>query len=361
MIAVGLAAVAVAALVDGLRGGRAASTPPASNAIEGLDLTGADAPRAGQLPGQLVFADNDCRLGTLSLARLELGRPGIDTGCDVWAAPTGERAVTAMPGPEAAGTGLRPLGLVDLAAPSEIERELGEAVGPVAWAPDGGSVAYCAGAEGQVSIATLDLGSGDTASVAGCYPRFAPDGTLLRRPAADLLAEVWDGSGVVLTSDDLLEGFPRGPRSTLHVLDYDRNVTGTLVVTVRRSGPDRGDAIVELWEDGRLTAAADLPTTISPDGSRFGELVRFSPDGSQVAVGSQPGRAGGPVIFVDLRLRRPTLRFDRQTGYAWSPDGAWLAVAQNDEILFYARESDEVVYRLPLQVTGLNWVEARPG
>jgi hypothetical protein len=61
-----------------------------------------------------------------------------------------------------------------------------------------------------------------------------------------------------------------------------------------------------------------------------------------------------------MRLRRPSLELSYQRGFAWSPDGQWLAVALEDEIVIYSTNSSQEVYRLPLAAAALGWTAA-PG
>jgi WD40 repeat protein len=202
---------------------------------------------------------------------------------------------------------------------------------------------------------------GSRESVTGCYPRFTPEGTLLARPALAFASELWEDGAVALTAADLMRGFPPDSTGTIRLLGYDRSVDGVLAVTAVGTPSDGpGLTVLELWDGGELTASVRLPGRSGANGSRFGELLRFSPDGTQFAVGPLGGREGGPVSFVDLRLRRPTFELPSQRGFSWSPDGAWLAVAVGEEIAIYSRESSEIVYRLAVPAWSVNWVR-EPG
>ena len=364
IVVLAVAGIAIAATVDGLRGDTAStgvdSTTTDSTDREGERLSGPEVPVPGALAGQLVFAGEDCRLRTVSFSTVRLSGPGPPTGCEVWASPTGRLALVS----DRSGDGsapVRPIALVRLDGEKREARPIGTAVGDPSWSPDGTAVAWC-GDEGEpFSTAIASFPDGGRESIAGCFPRFTPEGTLLLRPALEFASELWEDGEVVLTEADLLRGFPDDSVGTIELLGYDRSADGVLAVTAVRVPPDGpGVSVLQLWDDGELTASVRLPGRSGANGSRFGELVRFSPDGTQFAVAPSGGREDGPVTFVDLRLRRPTFELASQRGFSWSPDGAWLAVAVGDEIAIYSRESSEIVYRLAVPAWSVNWVK-EPG
>lgn len=354
LVVLAVAAIGIAATVDAVRGGRGASSADPPAGVSGEDgvtqerLAGPDLPSPGALAGMLVFADRaeGCRLATLSFATLRFVPTALDTDCTVWASSLGRLAVVSPSGAE------QPLSLVRVRPKAEALDGLGEVLGDPTWAPDGSRLAWCGGGEGKIySVVVATPAESKRESLPGCSPRFAADGSLLMRSITG--TEIWSESGVELGEQEILSGLA-GPDGQPDVLGFDRSPDGTLAVAAAiRGAPDT--TRLELWENGSL--AVSVPVV---GAAGIGELLRFSPDGSVFAIGPRPDRVGGPVTFVDLRLRRSTLDVVASGGFAWSPDGAWLAVAGDEEIAIYSRDSDEPVYRLPLAVRGLNWV-AEPG
>jgi hypothetical protein len=221
---------------------------------------------------------------------------------------------------------------------------LGSAFGEPSWAPDGRRVAWCGGNETVVH----EIESGDQHNVPGCHPRFTPSGELLTMAQGVLNGSILrDGQTFLDLRDDPI-GTPG-----LEILDYDESPDGLLVVTMLRLGPPGGEVLLELRRGTNVEASLELPRRRGLNGARFGEFVRFSPDGTVLAVGESSGP--GPVTFVDLRLRRPSLELQDQRAFTWSPDGAWLAIAKAREIEIYSANAPEPVYRLPIRASRVGW------
>lgn len=344
-----LAAIAVAALVDTLHGGGGGAAAPSRGQGEPKlrRLTGPDAPPPGALPGSLVVVEaGDCRLRVLSFEDASLGEPGAETLCRVWASPASELAVVETSQGERVGT--RELALVELGDLSGEGRALGPARGEVAWAPDGARVAWC-GPRGSSTV--LELASGSEREVAGCDPRFAPDGALLTRPGGE--AELWRDGEPLLTAGELARGFEPGGSGAVELLDYDVSPDGTLAVSAARPMPSGTAVVLELWRDGELAASFGLPTARGPGNTRFGGFLRFGPVGNELAAGYTPG--AGAVTLVDLGLERLAIPEIAQSGLAWSPDGAWLALAVGGEIRVYGAVRDEPSYILPIAAQSIAW------
>jgi hypothetical protein len=85
----------------------------------------------------------------------------------------------------------------------------------------------------------------------------------------------------------------------------------------------------------------------------FGGLPRFSPDGTKLALGPLDG--AGSLSVVDLRLGTLVIEGVLQRAFAWSPDGAWLALAVGAEVALYDAISADRVYTLPLDASALDW------
>lgn len=348
-----VAALGVAALVDGIRGGGQGSEPAAATAVaEADELRGPDVPAPGALPGVLVVTrPGDCRLREIDLARAAFRRAGPETLCEAWAAPAGGFAVaqterTVVPG-------ARRIALVRLGDPPERERDLGVARGAVAWSADGARAAWC-GPGGSSTVLTVATGEQDT--VAGCSPRFAPDGSVLTLATGAQSAELLRDGNAELDEADLAAGFGRAAGGPINVLEFDVSEKGRIALAASRPDPAGEERVLELWLDGRLEESVELPAQVGPAGGRLGELLRFGPGGRELAVGYGPGP--GPLTIVDLGTGRLALRSAEQRAFAWSPDGEWLALATAaGEIRIYGALRDVPAYVLPVGAATLDWAK----
>lgn len=344
-----LVAIAVAALVDTLHGGgaeEASTRSRGSGETQPLRMRGPDVPAPGALHGTLVIVEaGDCRLRVVSFEDASLGKPGAATLCRVWASPTSALAVVATRSKQ---VGVRELALIDLEDPSDEGRELGPAHGEVAWSSDGARVAWCSLGS---SSTVLELESGAEREVAGCDPSFAPDGSLLTRPDAE--AELWRNGKPLLTAADLGRGFEPRTTGPVELVDYDVSSDGAIAVTAARRMSTGTAVVLELWRDGSLAGSFELPAVRGPGNTRFGGFLRFSPAGHELAVGYTPG--AGALTLVDLDLERLLIPEVDQSGLAWSPDGAWLALAVGNEIRVYGAVKDEPSYVLPVAAQALAW------
>ena len=250
----------------------------------------------------------------------------------------------------------RQLALVRLGAEPEIDRELGQSVGVPTWSPDGAAVAWCNAGDESIVHAV------DTSAehrVPGCFPEYASDGTLLTLPADPLDTRLLRGGETFLDGDALRAGLDTDPATPVQVAAFDTSPDGQVAVSLLVLKPTGSEVVLELWRDGQLDAAYGLPRLFGPGNARFGEMVRFSPDGRELAVGFAPGP--GRVSFVDLRLRQVTVRSVDQKGFAWSPDGAWLAVSTAGRVEIYGEVRDTSVYTLPIAASGLGWLPPAGG
>jgi hypothetical protein len=352
----GIAAVAVAAVVDAVRSdgtGAATLVAGAGGAPRAGDegLSGPDSPPAGALPGNLVVvAGEECRVRVIDLGGPTLGAEGPPTDCGLWSSATGEVAAVAQPREPGAPSSFAQVALVRLDDPPEPLRDLGLAVGEVAWSSDSTRVALC-GTKGTTAI--HDVAAGTEREVEGCGPRFASDGSLLTSPTRIFGDHLLRDGEIELDAAALLQGFDPSTSGELDVLAYDETADGLLAVSVLRLEPLGSRAVLQLWQDGAMVAGVELPRRFGVGSKRLGEYVRFNPTGTVLALG--PSGTRDSMTFVDLRLRRTSLELDYQRAFAWSPDGQWLAVALDREIAVYSENSSEPVYRLPLEVAGLGW------
>lgn len=345
--AVGL--VALAAAVDALRGGvstRAASPPP----DESRRLVGAGVPPRGALGGRLVFADQaDCRTQELRLETLELGRPGRPNDCGLWVSPRGDLAVAAL----APALGLRGSanGLLRLGDPPQLVRRLGVARGEPSWSADGDRLAWC---NEQQETVVLTLATRARRFVPGCHPIFAPDGSVLTRPARFFAPTLLVNGKPRLERDDLLRAFPDG-EGPVDLVGYDVRADGLLaVVAVRFENGRRPRRLLEIWRDDRLQGSLLLPELSLPAGyGRLGEHLEFAPDGHEIAV-AFPG-PGKQMLLVDADDLQVVLAPISQHGFDWSPDGDWFALSTGKEIEIHPRPRGVPTYVLPLGAAALAW------
>ena len=346
-----VAAVATAAAVRDGSGPSAAVTTEAQEPYRGEQLTdgGLGAlPAARALPGRLVILDAaSCRPRVIDLARLELGPPGPRTGCRAWFDSQGRYGAVSLPGRN--GTWL-----LDVAGGSIGEQVSGSSE-PVAFADDGSELAQCR-ADGSTSV--LDLRGGPDRSVAGCRPAFAPDGSVLTRPAVRLPTSVLRDGSQILGFDQLEGALPPRPAGAISVIGYDQGADGLLAVLVARFpgreqeqdyAPEvRPRLTLELWRNGVLERALPIRNVTTGFGSR----VELSPSGSQALVtSSRPG----VLVVTDLDSHGEPALEAQQLGVAWSPDGNWVAVATPDRIEIRTGATLELAYELPLSVLALAW------
>jgi WD40-like Beta Propeller Repeat len=352
LVLVAVAVVAVAATVDALRGGgtrsRAAPAPDGSARLVGELL-----PEDGTLPGRLVFASlAGCRPQEASLDTLVLGAPGESLECGLWVSPRGDLAVVALE----PALGLRGSvnGLLRLGDPPELVRRLGVSRGEPSWSADGERLAWCTEQEETV-VLTLDTGA--RTLVPGCHPVFAPDGSVLTRPASLLAATLLVDGRPTLEEEDLLRGFPPG-EGPVDLVGYDVRADGLIaLVAVRFESGRRPRRLLQLWRGARLESALLLPELSLPAGyGRLGERLEFAPNGREVAV-AFPG-AGKQMVLVDLADLTIVLGPTSQHGFAWSPEGTWFALSTGEEVRLLGRDR-EVAYVLPIGAATLAWRDSR--
>jgi hypothetical protein len=351
LVVVALAALALAALVDGVKGGDGASFGPPERAsgsrrgagVDPARLRGPDVPVPGALPGTLVAATGeDCRLRTVTFSSASVGDEGAPTACRLWVSPAGNVAAVAT----ARSNDLVPreIGLVRLAG-GEGPEPLGIARGAPTWAPDGSRLAWC---DSEQSSVVRELAGGRERRVEGCSPRFAPDGALYTLVEGGLLR---DGVAV-LDAGNLGQAFAEQVDSgTIEIVGYDVGPQGLLAVSAVRRTEKTREAVLALLHGNRLEASVRLPETSLRTGA--GGLLRFSPDGTKLAA-APPGGAGS-LSVVDLRLGTLVLAGVLQQGFAWSPDGAWLALAIREQVQIVDAISAKRIYTLPLDASALDW------
>jgi hypothetical protein len=346
-----VAVLALAAAADALR----RDPPPPSTSVRPLEergpLTGEELPKPGVLPGTLIFTSlSGCRPQALMLRTLTLGAQGPSLECELWVSPRADVAVVSL----APALGLRGsrVALLDLRRQPRVLQPLGVVRGEPSWSPDGRRLAWCT-PRGETVV--LVRATGDLARVKGCRPRIAPDGSVLTRPASPLATTLLQDGEVLLDADDLARGFPDDGDGPLDLVGYDARPDGLLaVVAVRFESGRRPRRLLQLWRGRALEAVVPLPDLGLPAGyGRLGEHVEFAPTRPEVAVAFPD--AGKPMVVVDLETGTLAVKPTSQHGFAWSPNGTWLALSTGEEIRILGPDRDDPAYVLPVGAAAIAW------
>jgi hypothetical protein len=309
--------------------GAAAGTGPAEPGLRGSAV-----PPPGTLPGRLLFTRaSDCAVQALDLGTVLLDDPGDSPGCELWVSPDGTRAVAAGE-PRRGG---RAAVLLDVRGVSDTVDEIGALGGPATWAPDSDRVAWCT-PEGLTEVYSIARDA--IVQLAGCNPVFAPDGNVLTTPPEPLEEELLRNGNTYVSAGDL--GRPA------ELIGYAQSRTGLLALALQ---PEDGAAELQIWRNGELDLSIPLPE--GAGSGALGEIVRFSPDGTEIAVAG-PG-AGARLAVYDARTGERTLVPTPQVGFDWSRSGAWLAVSTGTGIDIYGTARDAPVYSLPLPSVSIAW------
>lgn len=377
-------ALAFVAVVDAVweRGG----ADRAEAEVAGERLRGAGVPAAEALGGSLSFVERSgCALASLDLSELSVVRQELSGGCSMSASPDGRWAVVG-------GVDGRASRLLRAGPTVEEVRSLGDVRGAVAWSGASDRVAWCR-PDGTTIL--LDPATGGTSMRAGCGPRFAATGTLLTVVGAARGRGVYADGEQVLDEDDLRRALERPQSGPVRPLAADQREDGTLAVVVSAAprnvydlleeagiDPAEVDGIEEarrllglggpfgamalsasgtlpqtelqLWRDGRLEASRPLRAAGYPFANRrFGELLEFSPGGRELALGFEG--TGVPLVLLDAATLDVSLRPTLQYGFAWSPDGAYFALATGAEVTIAGALRSDPAYVLPLAVSTLAW------
>ena len=266
-------------------------------------------------PGSVVFTEaGDCPVREVQVSvGDELPNAVPRSTCELWAAPvTPKVAVGIAP---VRGDAV-PFRFVDL---SRGQRSLGTSTalfGFLTWSADGQRAAWCN--ERRVAI-DLELG-GSKRRLRQCPAAYTPDG------------EVAFASGNRVVA---------GGRTILRA-------SGT--ITFVRFGTDGSVAIgvegrrVERYAGGRPVGGAALA------GALEGRLPTFSPDNCAALV-----RSGNLLRPLDLGCSRLGDRSFPGWAAAWSPDGRFLAAADQGELRFYDLETRRQVASWPVTALALAW------
>jgi len=344
-----VALIVAAAAWDAVR--HDTSSASARRAEGDIRLRGDALPQPGELAGTLVFASQtNCRTRVLSLETLTVGPAGPAARCGLWVPPRGGLAAVSLA--SALGFQGSRVSLLRLGEHPELVRALGVVRGDPSWSKDGRHLAWCTTERDTVMLA---VESGARRRVEGCRPKIVPDGSVLTRPALDFTATLLRDGDVALEEEELTRAFPADSDGPLDLVGYDISADGLLaVVTVRFESGRRPRRLLQLWRDEQLQQAILLPELTLPAGTgRLGERVEFDPTGQEVAVAYRG--AGKQMVLVDLESTEVVMEPTTQHGFAWSPDGDWLAVSTGVEIWILGPERNEPAYVLPVGAAALAW------
>lgn len=194
-------------------------------------------------------------------------------------------------------------------------------------------------------------------------------------------------SGIELDEDDFRQGLSGTNSEPIAVLGHDQRADGVTAVVIERRagvllrerfedekeplpigsresfaaavanshGGSLPEVVIQLWQSDALVGTVPIPTVgVYPvAGHALGEIVSFSPNGLELIVAS--GGEEGRLFLVDVSTGRPVLGPVRQREFAWSPDGIWLALADEDGIDILDMTRSEPVYVLPVEAVSLSW------
>lgn len=167
---------------------------------------------------------------------------------------------------------------------------------------------------------------------------YSPDGTwFVSFHSGDLQLHFWQTGKVIGRYDPVPEGEAYWS-SAANNLAFSPDGKRLLITA------QRGQAVV--WDTSDLTAPRWLATLGDNHNAAFVD-VALSPDGSLVAVAESnrgawlwEANTGKPVTWLDYRLGPPV------NDLAFTPDGQWLALAQDPDTVYYGSSPVEANYPL---------------
>ncbi len=323
VLVTGLLGIIGFALADSLRGEndgeRAAAGAESTTARPEERKFGGTLP-PDLLAGRLVFTDRSCDLGVVDLARAVVVHVrDVETNCAL-SAPVRSRRIA---------YGFGPLGretisyrVTDFSRPEQTLSLVSARPGSIVWSHDGQRLAWCA-EEGQGVEAEI---GGKERHLRRCADSYTRDDRPVQIDGKRLLV----GSKPLVPSmaDPITAASIAGDGSVAVVLDGER---------------------ILLLRPGAQTLERRIPMRVR------NVVPAFSPDNCG-AIFVTPRREQPPHDFVnDLRSLRGHERDLSGRRAAWSPDGRWVAVAEDHTIAFYPVDASSPALRLPGAANQLVW------
>ncbi len=213
----------------------------------------------------------------------------------------------------------------------------GARIGSTSWSPDGKSIAFSGGLNGNYDIFTVSVPDGVVRQLTSdiryeTTPAWTPDSRTLVFVRTD---DHW-------VDHDIMKIAATGGQPALVTADrdfFDYNTTGTPAFGTPVLSPDGGTVIFRSWRTGWVNYWAvpingGTPVALAPESADQSGAV-WSPDGRTVAFGSNHNgthdlrvvpvqNAGASVRFGPARvLVSPALGV--ASNFAWSPDGTRIS------------------------------------
>jgi len=272
----------------------------------------------GLLRGTITFTDaQSCAIRVIGLAGGR-ERPVAHFGsdCTMWVPPVGSRLAYGL-GPSSAD-GLHPFRIADLGLPNADLGGYRALFGVVLWSADGQRIAWCG--RNRTGF-DLEIG-GPAHRLPGCPVAYTPDDQIAYAVGNRVLV----GDRTVFTADG--------------------------GVTYAKFGLDGSLAVVVDGKRLERVQGSEPPTEIALPPSLEGKTPILRADN----CGALFRAANGVIQLLDLGcLPRLPNRSLEGANAAWSPDGAWVALAQDDRIAFERLVGPRLEVSWPARAFELAW------
>jgi hypothetical protein len=282
-----------------------------------------DAPEGwpvGTLEGSLVFTDtNGCRVRVIGLAGgRERPLASFSSNCDLWAPPAGDRVAYGL-GPSSAD-GFVPFRIADLGRPNADLGGYRALFGVVLWSPDGQRIAWCGRRRTGFD---LEIG-GPARRLPRCPAAYTPDGRIAYAVGNQLIVE----GDVALHAS--------GGITYVH---YGTEGSVALVLDGRR---------IERWQGDRKTGTLQIPPGLQ------GRTPVLTPDNCGAVFPPVEDVGTMRLYSLGCLVGDQGRSFEGRTA-AWSPNGEWLAIAEEDSIVFARIGGPQPDIRWPASAAELAW------
>ena len=336
---------------------------PAQTTAEEPPSLPAILPLAGELReagGVIWWSDVSCEAGAVGLSSGTVSRIPAEH-CRIWPAPSGSLVVTTATSRSDAldGRGLvqfsypAPEGSRALGGRMVLTHEPGVIAGELAWPPTEELAFVCIATQEGTVVARVggDPPSGGLEERDACLPAVLPDGRYVSvHPPASI---VLDGRPLLSDADLelLLPNLPRRADRVISALGAGDGeiVVGLAVVSQRRLLPSSA-ALAVVSADGDIRFSAHLPADVLPAAvglSPRGDALWYfdAADGTAHIVATPGGREQPPY---------------GARWVAWSPDGAYVALARERSLTIVTWPDGIEVEKIPVAANTVAWTRA-PG